>query len=162
MHLWTNTQRSCMYPYIRSSDIQTYPKNQGGAFQKNTSGTSIKTNEMYLGSRYVKCCCWQFLMLPRWLVPNDRPAKKVFDNTSTTIQHIPFSLFIFLFLRCCLHLPRVEASWDRSLHLKFTLFCSVGYGLLSLKITLSTFGKPKWHTLRDMFFFSIAYSLYLW
>lgn len=60
----------------------------------------IETNEMYWEDRYVKGCCWQLLLLPRWLVPNDRPVEKgAFDNTASTIHQIlvPFSLFIFHF-----------------------------------------------------------------
>lgn len=48
--------------------------------------------------RYVKGCCWQLLLLPWWLVPNDRPVEKgAFDNAAITIRRIPvpFTLFIF-------------------------------------------------------------------
>lgn len=48
--------------------------------------------------RYVKGCCWQLLLLPWWLVPNDRPVEKgAFDNAAITIHRIavPFTLFIF-------------------------------------------------------------------
>lgn len=73
---------------------------------------------MYWEDRYVKGCCWQLLLLPRWLVPNDRPAEKgAFDNAATTIHRNPRSLrsiyiplFFFFLLHCCRHWSRVKAS----------------------------------------------------
>ena len=75
---------------------------------------------MYWEDRYVKGCCWQLLLLPRWLVPNDRPAEKgAFDNAATTIHrnprslrsiYIPFFFFFFFSLHCCRHWSRVKAS----------------------------------------------------
>lgn len=52
---------------------------------------------MHWVDRYVKGCCWQLLLLPWWLVPNDRPVEKgAFDNAAITIRRVPvpFTLFI--------------------------------------------------------------------
>lgn len=65
--------------------------------------------------RYVKGCCWQLLLLPWWLVPNDRPVEKgAFDNAAITIHRIPVtlhSIYIPPLCICCWHWCQVCATW---------------------------------------------------
>ncbi len=89
-------------------------ENLRGGLTKTPQVKWIESNEMYWEDRYVKGCCWQLLLLPRWLVPNDRPAEKgAFDNAATTIHQILVSLqsIYIQFLHCCRHWSRVKASW---------------------------------------------------
>lgn len=132
----------------------------------------IKSNEMYWEDRYVKGCCWQLLLLPRWLVPNDRPTEKgAFDNTSTTIQQIlvPFGLFIFLppplfyALLSALTSSQSISGCFTSLHGKCTLFLFVGWELLPLKIAYHQLCNTKvthrhTHTYMGKYTVSLCFS----
>lgn len=105
---------------------------------------------MYWEDRYVKGCCWQLLLLPRWLVPNDRLVEKgVFDNAATTIRQIPFpfTLFIFRFfaLFSALISSQIILGYFTGLHcaMHFVSFCrqrivvrKIAYHLAHSKNTL--------------------------
>lgn len=132
-----------MHVALSHTHTHTHWKNLRGGLTKMPQVKWIKSNEMYWEDRYVKGCCWQLLLLPRWLVPNDRPTEKgASDNTSTTIQQIlvPFGLFIFLppplfyALLSTLTSSQSISGCFTSLHGKCTLFLFVGWELLPLKI----------------------------
>lgn len=92
----------------------------------------MESNEMYWEDRYVKDCWWQLLLLPRWLVPNDRSVEKgAFDNRATIKSTRSLFPSVYLYWRFCivvgtdLKSKRLGLFYRLACEMHFVSFCGL-------------------------------------